>query len=59
MAFLLLILSVAAMAEQATSSPPSERAGGVVWSPSYEVVTKVATTEKSPVLLFFTASWCR
>jgi len=54
-----LILSVAAMAEHASPPPPAERAGGVAWSQSYEVVTKVATMEKSPVLLFFTASWCR
>jgi len=54
-----LILSVAAMAEHASPPPPAERAGGVAWSQSYEVVTNVATMEKSPVLLFFTASWCR
>jgi len=46
-----------AAAEQ-TPSPPAEQEGGVVWSQSYEVGTKVAAMEKSPILLFFTASWC-
>ena len=58
-ALVLFILSAKTMAAQAASPPPAERASGVAWSQSYEVGTKVATMEKSPVLLFFTASWCR
>jgi thioredoxin-related protein len=58
-ALILFILSAETMAAQAASPPPAERASGVAWSQSYEVGTKVATMEKSPVLLFFTASWCR
>jgi len=46
-------------AEEQARSPSAEREGGVAWSQSYDVSTKVAAMEKSPVLLFFTASWCR
>jgi len=58
-AFILFILSTHVAAEEQTSSRPAEREGGVAWSQSYDVGTKVAAMEKSPVLLFFTASWCR
>lgn len=59
-AFILFMASIpAAAAEQTAAVPRAQREGGVVWSQSYEVSTKVAATEKSPCLLFFTASWCR
>jgi thioredoxin-related protein len=57
--FILFIVSTPAVAaEQTAAAPRAQRESGVVWSQSYEVSTKVAATEKSPVLLFFTASWC-
>lgn len=58
MTLILIVLCAQAVAEQAPSRPASESAGGVTWSQSYEVGTKVAAMEKSPVLLFFTAAWC-
>ena len=58
-AFILFIVSAQLAAEEQAKSPPAEREGGVAWSQSYDVGTKVAAIEKSPVLLFFTASWCR
>ncbi len=57
-ASVLLILSAQLAAQEQPKSRPVEREGGVTWSQSYDVSTKVAATEKSPVLLFFTASWC-
>lgn len=57
-----LILSIAAaqlFAAEPTDSPaPAESTTGVVWSQSYDVGMKVAQMEKSPILLFFSASWC-
>jgi len=58
-ALILFILSGQGLSEQAGSPPSTEQDNGVAWSQSYEAGTKVATAEKSPVLLFFTASWCR
>ncbi len=58
-AFILFIMSAQLAAEEQAKSPPAERESGVAWSQSYDVSTKVAAMEKSPVLLFFTASWCQ
>lgn len=58
-AFLLFITAARWAAAEQTASPPAKRDSGVVWSQSYDVGTKVAAMEKSPVLLLFTASWCR
>ena len=58
-AFLLFITAAQWAAAEQITSPPAKRDSGVAWSQSYEVGTKVAAMEKSPVLLFFTASWCR
>ncbi len=57
-AFVLLVVSASRAAEEQTSSPAPRRESGLAWSQSYEVGTKVAAMEKSPILLFFTASWC-
>jgi thiol-disulfide isomerase/thioredoxin len=57
-ALILFVVAAQLAGAEQTPSPPAEREGGIVWSQSYEVGTKVAATEKSPVLLFFTASWC-
>jgi thiol-disulfide isomerase/thioredoxin len=57
-ALITLILSTQGMAAEQTP-PPAQRETGVIWSQSYDVGTKVAAMEKSPVLLFFTASWCQ
>jgi len=58
----MLILAITAgqlLAAQRTDSPaPAEPATGVVWSQSYDVGMKVAKMEQSPILLFFSASWC-
>ncbi|MBN1510238.1 MAG: thioredoxin family protein [Sedimentisphaerales bacterium] len=57
-AIVLLLASALLPAAGKTSSRPAEREGSVTWSQSYDVGTQVAAMEKSPVLLFFTASWC-
>jgi thiol-disulfide isomerase/thioredoxin len=58
----MLILAITAaslLAAQPADSPvPAEPATGVVWSQSYDVGMKVAQMEQSPILLFFSASWC-
>ena len=59
---IMLILAITAgqlfAAQPADSPAPAEPATGVVWSQSYEVGMKVAQMEQSPILLFFSASWC-
>jgi thiol-disulfide isomerase/thioredoxin len=57
-AIILLLTSAPLPAAEQTGSPPIERDSRLAWSQSYDVGTKVAAMEKSPVLLFFTASWC-
>lgn len=57
-ALIVLIVSAQLAAGEQTSPPAPQRESGVAWSQSYDVGTKVAAMEKSPILLFFTASWC-
>ncbi len=60
--WIVLIVAIAVVqicaAQPADSPAPAESATGVVWSQSYDVGMKVAKMEQSPILLFFSASWC-
>jgi thioredoxin 1 len=58
-AFIVLVMSAQLAAGEQAKSPSAERESSLAWSQSYDVGAKVAAMEKSPVLLFFTASWCR
>ena len=57
-AFILFIISAPLAAEEQMTSPAPRQESRLAWSQSYDVGAKVAAMEKSPLLLFFTASWC-
>jgi len=54
---IMLILAIAG-GQLLAAQPADSPAPAVVWSQSYDVGMKVAQMEQSPILLFFSASWC-